>query len=87
MMTLAPRLTDEFEWGPLRAPAIQAALRVEPVRAELFYQLVVDAQKQKSGIPMPNERRIMMQARGLRLVVQLAFPNLGDKNLCDGAEC
>jgi hypothetical protein len=70
------RLSDEFEWDPLGAPAIQAALRFEPVGAALFYQLVVNAQKQKSGIPLANERRIMMQARGIRLVVLLAFPHL-----------
>jgi hypothetical protein len=61
--------------GPLRAPAIQAPA-VDPVGAALFYQLVVNAQKQKSGIPLANERRIMMQARGIRLVVLLAFPHL-----------
>ena len=33
---------------------------VQPVRAVLFYQLIVDAQQQKGGGPLPNERRIMM---------------------------
>jgi hypothetical protein len=33
---------------------------VEPVRAVLFYQLIIDAQEQKGRDPLPNERRIMM---------------------------
>ena len=33
---------------------------VEPVRAVLFYQLIVDTQEQKGRGPLPNERRIMM---------------------------
>ena len=33
---------------------------VGPVRAVLFYQLIVDAQQQKGRGPLPNERRIMM---------------------------
>ena len=33
---------------------------IKPVRAVLFYELIVNAQQQKSGGPLPNERRIMM---------------------------
>ena len=33
---------------------------IEPVRAVLFYQLIVNAQQQKGGGPLSNERRIMM---------------------------
>jgi hypothetical protein len=33
---------------------------VEPVRAVLCYQLIVDAQEQEGRGPLPNERRIQM---------------------------
>jgi hypothetical protein len=33
---------------------------VEPIRAVLFYQLIVNSQQQKGWDPLANKRRIMM---------------------------
>ena len=39
---------------------------IKPVLAVPFYELIVDAQQQKGGGPLPNERRIMMFIGGLK---------------------
>jgi hypothetical protein len=52
---------DSYERVNRKIFIVSGSLRaVESVRTVLFYQLIVDAQKQKGGGPLPNERRIMM---------------------------